>query len=164
MARRLWRIQRNLWKSQDWLRFVRSLPCCCKLSSCPNCSGGVPERVEVHHIRYGAHVGLGRKPDDFLVLPLSPAMHSRVHLHEELTLVGQWQRLLEVWAIAERCGFLLVDPYGSYFPRAEQDPLALPRLFDDTAKHWRFAFQRGKLRLSDPSRVIPPAELEWGYV
>lgn len=103
------------WRSIDYLRWVRSLSCCCRDSRCPNCGinpSGKTDHVVAAHIRYGTDVGLGIKPDDFLVIPLTNTIHTIFHQSGHPALKWQMERLAGVLCMAFRRGVLKLDEPG----------------------------------------------------
>ena len=58
-----------IWRSQAYLRYIRSLPCV------------VTGRLGVvaHHVRCLGHGGTGLKPPDWMAVPLDPLEHQRLH-------------------------------------------------------------------------------------
>lgn len=88
------------WRSDAWRAFVRSLECSCREPGCPNCTLiGPRAQVVAAHLRSMA--GIGAKPDDFLVYPLSDSTHKDWHAHGQPTVARQ----LELVAVALRAGF-----------------------------------------------------------
>lgn len=92
------------WQSAEWLKFVRSLPCRCGDPRCPPCSGERQDRIVAAHLRN--RTGVGQKPHDFLVYPLSDTIHRIFHDKGQPDVAWQLERVTEVWHIAFDRGLL----------------------------------------------------------
>lgn len=111
MSCSIWTLETGRWRSPDYLRWVRSLPCCCRTAGCPNCSRtGPPSRVEAAHFRFGAAVGMGTKPDDLLAYPLSAIVHARFHAEGQPSPAWQVERVVETLRAAFRAGIIDLGP------------------------------------------------------
>lgn len=145
----LWRWGKGgRWRSSEWLQWVREQPCCCGMAQCPNCGGWAGrETVEAAHWRYGAACGLGRKPDDFMVYPLSWSQHRIFHGGGQPPHAVQYQWVRSVWARALGQGILesTVARVGRWLARP---PPELPA--EEVVLAVRAMFRTGALRLRHP--------------
>lgn len=58
------------WRSDKYLEFVRSRPCCVT---------GSEVDVVAHHVRCFGHGGVGLKPPDWMCVPLTAVEHAKLH-------------------------------------------------------------------------------------
>ena len=77
--------------SEDRLEFAQQLPCLVSeyaaaeaaTEHIPHCQwvhlSGPEKRCEAHHVRKGAHSGIGTKPTDFRTVPLCQTSHDEYH-------------------------------------------------------------------------------------
>ena len=97
-------------RSPDYLAWIRSLRCSCGGVLCGSCNSKnstLPRgRIIAAHVRYGAAVGMGVKPDDFCVIPLDALVHQRFHDHGHPDLKWQVERLIQTWRMGFECHVL----------------------------------------------------------
>jgi hypothetical protein len=114
-----WSIDKHgRWRSDAYLRWVRTLRCSCGNSMCPVCnishgiSGGFSSfstRTEAAHFRYGASVGMSMKPDDFMVYPLCSFVHRQFHTSGHPSASWQMERVVQTMRLAFQRGILALD-------------------------------------------------------
>lgn len=98
------------WKSDSWKEFVRQLPCACHDPRCGNCNGKGPfTDVIAAHLRT-AYTGMGARPDDFLVYPLSDGIHKIFHATEQPGVAWQLERVTDALRAGFSQGVLSIDP------------------------------------------------------
>jgi hypothetical protein len=97
------------WRCTEWLEFVRTLPCECSDPRCPNCSpsGITPTHVVAAHLRSMA--GIGAKPHDFLVYPLSDTIHRTFHVHGHPSVGWQLERVTRALKRGLQAGVIRID-------------------------------------------------------
>lgn len=105
----VWTFKSGRWRSKAWLEWVRTLPCQCEDPRCPLCTRTCNDRIVAAHLRYGPQVGMGIKPDDFLVYPLSNTIHEVFHREGQQSFGWQMERVIWVWREAIRQGILVVE-------------------------------------------------------
>jgi hypothetical protein len=121
-----WEIIGERWRSPGYLAYVRSLGCRCQDPRCPNCQherGLARVPVQAAHLRMTG-CGMGVKPDDFMVYPLSAAMHELFHRKGHPGDAWQMDRVIWTWREAFRDGIFCigsapmseVETYGGVVP------------------------------------------------
>lgn len=98
------------WRSDEWKAFVRRLQCRCEDPRCPSCGmreGSGPGGVIAAHLRSNA--GMGIKPDDFLVYPLTNSIHTTFHNKEQPGVELQLQWVTHALRAGFQAGVLQVN-------------------------------------------------------
>lgn len=81
-------------RSEKYLAFIRTLPCCVT---------GTIQGIEAHHVFSGA---MGMKETDFCAIPLSREMHAEFHRVGRLTFQKEHQ--ISYWEIMAKCMHLFI--------------------------------------------------------
>ena len=132
------------WRSRTWLAWVRELRCS---------ESGVHGDVVAAHFRTACS-GIGAKPDDFLVYPLSDRVHKRYHQEGHPDHADQWRWTTAVILRMLNRGALAGD--SASWVRRMADPSEPPTAVwvERISQKWRRLFAAGELRLD--ARIVVP--------
>ena len=95
--------RRKRWACYEYRACVRTLPCRCGDDRCPACTEGAPGDATVIAAHLRCFTGMGQRPSDWWVYPLSAHIHQVFHNEGQPSIEWQIARVDEVWlaAIAE---------------------------------------------------------------
>lgn len=102
--------RRKRWGSPEWRAFVRSLPCSCRDPRCHNCSFTAYPTTPVIAAHLRNFAGMGQKPCDFLVYPLSDQIHKVFHSNGQQSVSWQLERVIATLRAGFERGVLQVFP------------------------------------------------------
>lgn len=138
------------WRSPEFRRWVRTLPCSCGEQRCPRCTpwtlppGAAGWPVVCAHWRFGAAVGVGAKPDDLLVHPVADAVHARWHATGHPSPELQAAAVSSTLELALRRRVLVARG-----PLPELPLPTRPVQVEHELRRWRECFAAGVLELAD---------------